>query len=900
VTRKWQHILSATSAAFLCACIQGDVDSFINEAEGVKEKSSVIEEATSAFNLAIKSGNLQPSVIGQQFASELVIILTDKKGQALSGETITWLARGPIGGNADVAENSSSTDENGIATMTVTAGSIPGVIMITAAHSSGETISFTLFAEPAESDRKSVRIIAAGFGHAAKVGNKTLLVGESLQLRAALYDVNGNYLEDTPVHWTVSNSTFPASNLSPMSDQSATLTFNPSTIGSTVIQASYNGEDVNVIGKVEFTGNITVTSDQVPATIVISAGNNQSAAVNNELSTLLKFQAKDAFNQPVAGAGITFLATLGGGSIVSANPAITNAQGEVTVTVKLGTSVGENSFRARSNLDASVSADATATALHGPPHDFAFITTPTKGYEGAPFYPTANVQLIDQFGNLVTSAPGNAELSLNTGAGNLTGTTSVALSNGQAVFTGVGNDTSQGAITLSVSWSENAAVSGVSGSFPVDGLPPGACQVNDAQFQTSDGGCKDVNTGLVWSSKSSGTYTWHQAVWDETTAGSSSADINDFGRTNDYDPKAGCSTECDASAIAYCRDRAGADEGGYADWRLPSISEFATVFNNSAATHLHNVTSVNILSSTTNTANALQYAHINLSSGAVGNTVKSTLTPIYCVRGLRTNADRVGVLLSDMKFVENLNIAIAVQLRDSLGNPAAVEGVTLGMSKTSGPGDLLGTLAGNVTNNRGRAMLTGMHFDSIGTMVLEISAAGYQAATPTITVVPSGTFAHECVTNDTTFTTANGGCMHVGSGMVVSMRSPGIMNWHAAIWDADSPAGNSPPRPSDGTRRNEYDGGSSAGGPDLATYNFCHDEVSDGGYTDWVLPTGNELLALSGPTASSYYDFDSATWFWTATSFDSLSAHRLILDTSQYATNGGKTAVSHAVVCIRR
>ena len=48
-------------------------------------------------------------------------------------------------------------------------------------------------------------------------------------------------------------------------------------------------------------------------------------------------------------------------------------------------------------------------------------------------------------------------------------------------------------------------------------VPPGACAVEDNDFRTEDGGCKDLQTGIVWSAYSLSlnppmTFTWEEAI----------------------------------------------------------------------------------------------------------------------------------------------------------------------------------------------------------------------------------------------------------------------------------------------------------------------------------------------------------------------------------------------------
>jgi hypothetical protein len=77
--------------------------------------------------------------------------------------------------------------------------------------------------------------------------------------------------------------------------------------------------------------------------------------------------------------------------------------------------------------------------------------------------------------------------------------------------------------------------------------PPGACQINDEHFNTEDGGCKDLSTGIVWSA---GTAP-NQMSWDYV--------------------------------LNYCENL---DEGGYTDWVLPTKEELIEVALNGATSHL--------------------------------------------------------------------------------------------------------------------------------------------------------------------------------------------------------------------------------------------------------------------------------------------------------------------------
>src|SRR5690606_31503053 len=131
--------------------------------------------------------------------------------------------------------------------------------------------------------------IAAGAGHAAEVGALSVQVASSTTFRAALYTLGGTYLEDVPVLWSSSAGTLAAT-------EQATVIYTPTTPTTTIITATYIGSDVEVIKVSDTTGIITVTSDQVPSTMVLVAGNNQSGTVDQALPAALQVRVRDAFN----------------------------------------------------------------------------------------------------------------------------------------------------------------------------------------------------------------------------------------------------------------------------------------------------------------------------------------------------------------------------------------------------------------------------------------------------------------------------------------------------------------------------------------------------------------------------------------------------------------------------
>ncbi len=131
------------------------------------------------------------------------------------------------------------------------------------------------------------------------------------------------------------------------------------------------------------------------------------------------------------------------------------------------------------------------------------------------------------------------------------------------------------------------------------GVPPGACLVEDGDFATAEGGCKDLATGLVWGQGSTapdavpGFITI--ATWDE--------------------------------AVMFCED---STQGNHGDWFLPNVDELAEVMANGGVGHLNVWDSVRHWTSTTRGS---QRAWMISFAGSVESVqLKSSLVSVVCAR----------------------------------------------------------------------------------------------------------------------------------------------------------------------------------------------------------------------------------------------------------------------------
>lgn len=105
----------------------------------------------------------------------------------------------------------------------------------------------------------------------------------------------------------------------------------------------------------------------VPATLTINAGNNQSAAPSGQVTTAPSVLVKDSANNVVVGATVTFSVASGGGSLGASGTVLTDASGIATSpSWTLGASPGSNTLTASVEYLSSVTFTATSTDTVAP------------------------------------------------------------------------------------------------------------------------------------------------------------------------------------------------------------------------------------------------------------------------------------------------------------------------------------------------------------------------------------------------------------------------------------------------------------------------------------------------------------------------------------------------------
>jgi hypothetical protein len=179
----------------------------------------------------------------------------------------------------------------------------------------------------------------------------------------------------------------------------------------------------------------TVTIPEVatagdPTTIAAVSGNSATGSVLTALVAPFVVKVTDNAGNPTSGVAVTWTAT--NGSMASAT-STTDASGNASNTMTLGTLAG--AATAKASLSAAASVSFTVTAQPGDVAKLAFSAAPAGGTAGAVLTSAVQVQLQDASGNLTTGTDAvTVALAANTTSGVLGGTLTRAAVAGLATF----------------------------------------------------------------------------------------------------------------------------------------------------------------------------------------------------------------------------------------------------------------------------------------------------------------------------------------------------------------------------------------------------------------------------------------------------------------------------------
>ncbi|MFP2932499.1 beta strand repeat-containing protein, partial [Pyxidicoccus sp. 3LG] len=188
-----------------------------------------------------------------------------------------------------------------------------------------------------------------------------------------------------------------------------------------------------------------------------------SAPAGASITPAVRVALNDAFGNRVTDATGNVSLALGnnpGGGTLSGTTQVAVSNGEATFS-NLSLRVVGTGYTLSASFGTLSSVTSSAfDVTPGAPAALVYLQQPTAITAGSPITPAVRVAVDDAFGNRATDATGNVSLALgnNPGGGTLSGTTQVALSNGEATFEGVSVTTAGTGYTLSATFGSVPAV----------------------------------------------------------------------------------------------------------------------------------------------------------------------------------------------------------------------------------------------------------------------------------------------------------------------------------------------------------------------------------------------------------------------------------------------------------
>jgi adhesin/invasin len=416
----------ATAPAFTANSIAGGYSVTATTPGVVGPATFSLTNTSGAAGSIVPAGTPQTATVNTAFATALKVTITDAGNNPVQGVTVTFTApasgaSGAFGGSATVVTNASGV----AAAPTFTANTVAGSYAVTASTGTLSTnFNLTNLPGPAASV-----IATAGTPQSAAI-NTTFATA----LQAAVRDSFGNPVSGVTVSFAGPNSGVGGSfapGATPTTNASGVATATSFTANGAIGSYSVTATATGVVTPASF----SLTNTAGPPATLTPSGTPQSTTVNTAFATPLSVTVKDASNNPVAGASVTFSlpasgasGTFGGTATATANasgvataPTLTanTAAGSYTVTATAGSATA--SFALTNNPGAAASVVATA----GTPQSATVNTTFATGLQ-------ATVK--DAFGNPVPGVSVTFAVP-NTGAGAAFGSGATQISNAAGIVT---------------------------------------------------------------------------------------------------------------------------------------------------------------------------------------------------------------------------------------------------------------------------------------------------------------------------------------------------------------------------------------------------------------------------------------------------------------------------------
>lgn len=282
--------------------------------------ATAVAGAPAALTLA--DGDGQTGTVGGALPTNPNVVVKDAFGNAASGVTVTFTAKGGA-----VASTTAVSNANGIATPgTWTLGTTPGTKTLAASIvGPAGVVSVSFSATARVGSPSSIQV----FGN-----NQSALVNTTVAVRPGVRVSDGfaNPIPGLAVTFAVAGGGGSLANGAAMTDANGVATAGTWTLG----QTPGTNTLLVVIGNSSMAINATATSGTTitptgpSGTMMVNTGDNQAAMAGQRTPTTPSVLVEGANGNALAGVTVTFAVTGGGGS-VSAATAVSDANGVATV-----------------------------------------------------------------------------------------------------------------------------------------------------------------------------------------------------------------------------------------------------------------------------------------------------------------------------------------------------------------------------------------------------------------------------------------------------------------------------------------------------------------------------------------------------------------------------------------
>jgi adhesin/invasin len=451
--------------------------------------------AGAATQIAINGGDTQTATAGAAVSTAPNVVVKDANNNVVAGASVTFAV---VSGGGSVTGGSQTTNANGVATVgSWTLGATMGANTLSATSGSlaGSPITFSATGVAGAATQIAV---SNGDGQSATAGS-AVATAPSVVVK----DANNNAVAGVSVTFAVASGGGSITGGSQTTNASGVATVGSWTLGTTMGANTLSATSGSLAGS-PITFSATGTAGAATQ-ITAQVGDGQTAVAGEAVAVAPSVMVRDANNNVVSGAAVTFAVGLGGGSVTGGSQ-VTDANGIATVgSWTLGISANPNSLTATSGSLTGSPVTFTAVGVAGAAVQlYEWDGMGETAVAGSAVTTKPAVQVLDANNNPVAGV--SVTFAVATGGGSITGASATTDANGRATVGSWTLGTTAGSNTLT-------AASGTLISSPITFTATGvagaatqmALHAGNAQTATSGNNVatapsvivKDVNNNAV-------------------------------------------------------------------------------------------------------------------------------------------------------------------------------------------------------------------------------------------------------------------------------------------------------------------------------------------------------------------------------------------------------------------